>query len=153
MSCVRDRLTGTRFQYIVVSCLFFCVQKVTFLLIKIHQKTVATKSCFYSLYWCKYAPNRLLAGPLPQTPLGSLQRFPRPLLQLGGLLLRQGGKGRGKGEKRGRLEGKVKEGKKRKGKKEKRGKGGKGGRGSSARPLFKCFRRLWSTPKNICSPV
>jgi len=51
------------------------VRKITLVLRKI-AKTAATRA---ALFDSQYAPNRLLALALPQTPLGSLQRSPRPL--------------------------------------------------------------------------
>ena len=59
-------------------------------------KTVATRA---ALFWLKYAPNRLLAGALPQTPLGKLTAFPKtPLAVFRGLLLGGGGRERRGGE-------------------------------------------------------
>jgi len=54
---------------------FVLVQKITLVLRKI-AKTAATRA---ALLDSQYAPNRLSALALPQTPLGSLQRTPRPL--------------------------------------------------------------------------
>jgi len=51
------------------------VQKITLVLRKI-AKTAATRAVLFD---SQYAPNRLLALALPQTPLGSLQSSPRPL--------------------------------------------------------------------------
>ena len=50
------------------------VQKITFILIGKSTKTVATRA---ALFWLKYAPNRLLAGASPQTPLGKLTALPQ----------------------------------------------------------------------------
>ena len=65
------------------------------------------------LFWLKYAPDSLSAGTPLQTPLGKLTVLPNT------------------GE-----EGKAKERKRRGGREE------TGEKGSSARPLFRCFRRL-----------
>jgi len=82
------------------------------------------------LFWIRYAPNRLSVGALPQTPLGSLERYPDTIVAFRWPT--------SKGRKVEQGKGKVGEvGSERK--REERG-----GIGSSARPLFRCFRRLWA---------
>jgi len=49
------------------------VQKITFILRKIH-KNCCHQSCSF---WLKYAPNRLSAGASAQTPLGELTALPQ----------------------------------------------------------------------------
>jgi len=97
----------------------------------------------------------ILAGALPQTPLGELTALPRPPSRnKGALLLREGeGKGKRKGRRgrerrrRGRegREGEVREGRGKGTGKGRRKKGKeKGGRkGKLAMPIIICFRRHW----------
>jgi len=59
------------FPFPLVSCYF--VQKITFILRKIHKNCCHQSSSF----WLKYAPNRLSAGALPQTSLGELTALPQ----------------------------------------------------------------------------
>ena len=67
------------------------VQKITFVLRKIN-KNYCHKSC---TFWLQYAPNRLSAGALPQTPLGELTALPRPLAVFWGPTSKgRGGRGR-----------------------------------------------------------
>ena len=54
-------------------------------------------------FWPRYAPNRLSAGALPQTPTGAAYSAPDPLAGLGG-------GARGKGNEEGKGEGKRKGG-------------------------------------------
>jgi len=76
------------------------VQKITFILMKIH-KNCCHQSCSF---WLKYAPNRFSAGAFPQTPLGSLQCSPRPPSCIWGPILLRG-VGAGEGRERMREEG------------------------------------------------
>jgi len=60
---------------------------------QLNPRTCHATSCYVGL---EYAPNRLSAGALPQTPLERLQRSPDPLDVFRGLLLRKGEKDEGK---------------------------------------------------------
>ena len=111
-----------------------CILRRKLHLSKIH-KTVATRAALL----VKYAPNRLSAGASPQTPLGRLERSPDTIVAFSGPTSkdRKVEEGKGKvGEGRDRRERKERE------KEGRDGKRRKGEKGSSARPLFRCFRRL-----------
>ena len=101
----------------------FFVQKVTFF------EKKSTKNCRNER--CSFGSNmHQILGLRPRPHWGSLQCSQDIIAAFKGLRLRKGRQGK-------RLRG-VREGKQRK------GKGGKGEKGSLARPLYRCFRRLWS---------